>query len=187
MLPLFWCLLFSAASSVFQRLFCSRVLQLCLYGQFFNLQYSALVVYVRFIMFFVFARSFSLLSYPFVFEKLPDVRFVAFFIALLHPLLLVLCFDLRSFVHPRQLLFVLCNRRRCTKHVGIILFVVFRSSWDESRAGVIGFDHYFDFSVDLCQSVHSPTSTGTVTFFISDKRFMSPVFPSAGGCALPSC
>ena len=120
--------MFSAASSVFQRLFCSRVLQLCLYGQLFNLQYSALVVYVRFIMFFVFARSFSLLSYPFVFEKLPDVRFVAFFIALLHPLLLVLCFDLRSFVHPRQLLFVLCNRRRCTKHVGIILFVVFRSS-----------------------------------------------------------
>ena len=121
-------LMSSAASSVFHRLFCSRVLQLCLYGQLFNLQYSALVVYVRFIMFFVFARSFSLLSYPFVFEKLPDVRFVAFFIALLHPLLLVLCFDLRSFVHPRQLLFVLCNRRRCTKHVGIILFVVFRSS-----------------------------------------------------------
>ena len=73
---------------------------------FFNLQYSALVVYVRFIMFFVFARSFSLLSYPFVFEKLPDVCFVAFFIALLHPLLLVLCFDLRSFVRHRQFLVV---------------------------------------------------------------------------------
>ena len=46
---------------------------------------------------------------------------------------------------------------------------------------MIGFDHYFDFSVDLCQSVHSPTSTGTVAFFISDKVSYEPVFPSAGG------